>query len=40
MRCKEAGLIESPKMSFDFSLMMARAMDTIRGQLGVKYPTE
>jgi len=40
MRCKEAGLIESPKMSFDFSLMMARVMDTIRGQLGVKYPTE
>jgi len=40
MRCKEAGLIESPKMNFDFSLLMARTMDEIRLRLGVKYPTE
>jgi predicted dehydrogenase len=40
MNCVSSGLIESPKMSFDFSLLMARTMDTIRTQLGVKYPTE
>jgi len=40
MSCVSSNLIESPKMSFDFSLMMARTMDTIRAQLGVKYPTE
>ncbi len=40
MSCLEAGLTESPKMNHDFSLGMARTMDTIRAQLGVKYPTE
>jgi len=40
MRCVSTSLIESPKMSFDFSLLMARTMDTIRAQLGVRYPTE
>ncbi|WP_431210629.1 Gfo/Idh/MocA family protein [Puia sp. P3] len=40
MNCVSTHLIESPKMSFDFSLLMARTMDTIRTQLGVKYPTE
>ncbi|MBS1659965.1 MAG: Gfo/Idh/MocA family oxidoreductase [Bacteroidetes bacterium] len=40
MKCMEEGLIESPKMSLEFSLMLARTMDTIRVQLGVKYPTE
>ena len=40
MNCVSAHLIESPKMSFDFSLLMARTMDTIRTQLGVNYPTE
>jgi predicted dehydrogenase len=39
-RCLDAGLIESPSMSHAFSLMMARSMDNIRHQLGVKYPTE
>lgn len=40
MSCLSAGLIESPKLNFDFSLTMARTMDAIRAQLGVKYPTE
>jgi predicted dehydrogenase len=40
MSCLSAGLTESPKLPFDFSLAMARTMDTIRAQLGVKYPTE
>ena len=40
MSCLAAGLTESPKMSHAFSLLMARTMDTIRAQLGVKYPTE
>jgi hypothetical protein len=39
-RCLDAGLIESPSMSHAFSRMMARTMDTIRRQIGVKYPTE
>jgi predicted dehydrogenase len=40
MSCLSASLTESPKMSHAFSLLMARTMDTIRTQLGVKYPTE
>ncbi|MBS1604746.1 MAG: Gfo/Idh/MocA family oxidoreductase [Bacteroidetes bacterium] len=40
IHCVSSNLIESPKMSFDFSLLMARTMDTIRTQLGVRYPTE
>ncbi len=40
MSCLSANLIESPKLNFDFSLTMARTMDAIRAQLGVKYPTE
>jgi predicted dehydrogenase len=39
-RCLDAGLIESPSMTHAFSSMMARTMDSIRTQLGVKYPTE
>jgi predicted dehydrogenase len=39
-RCLDAGLIESPSMSHAFSRMMARTMDSIRHQIGVKYPTE
>jgi len=40
MRCLDAGVIESPKMTHAFSLMMSQTMDAIRGQLGVKYPGE
>jgi predicted dehydrogenase len=37
MECRSKGLIESPSLPHSFSLMMARTMDTIREQLGVKY---
>ena len=40
MACVEKGLIESPLMSHSFSLTMSKVMDTIRGQIGVKYPGE
>jgi predicted dehydrogenase len=39
-RCLDAGLIESPSMPHAFSLLMAGTMDTIREQIGVKYPSE
>jgi predicted dehydrogenase len=39
-RCLEAGLIESPSMSHDFSLTMSRTMDEIRRQIGVRYAGE
>ncbi|HEY4108002.1 Gfo/Idh/MocA family oxidoreductase [Puia sp.] len=40
MECLRRGLVESPMMPHSFSLMMAEIMDDIRGQMGVKYPTE
>jgi predicted dehydrogenase len=40
MRCVDKGLIESPSMSHDFSLLMSRTMDEIRRQIGVRYPGE
>jgi predicted dehydrogenase len=39
-RCLDAGLIESPSMPHAFSLLMAGTMDTIREQIGVRYPGE
>lgn len=38
MHCVDKGLIESPSMSHDFSLLMSGTMDEIRRQLGVRYP--
>ena len=40
MRCIEQGFTESSKMSHDFSLLLNSTMDTIRAQIGVKYPGE
>ncbi|HZE85559.1 MAG TPA: Gfo/Idh/MocA family oxidoreductase [Puia sp.] len=40
MRCLDQGLIESPSMSHEFSLMMSRVMDAIRAQVGVRYEGE
>jgi predicted dehydrogenase len=40
MRCLDKGLTESPSMSHAFSLMMSRVMDSIREQIGVRYPGE
>jgi predicted dehydrogenase len=40
MQCVDKGLIESPSMSHDFSLLMSGTMDEIRRQVGVRYPGE
>jgi predicted dehydrogenase len=40
VKCKEMGLMESPMMTHDFSMKLARTMDTIRKQIGVKYEVE
>lgn len=40
MECLDKGLIESPSLPHSFSLLMARTMDTIRGQIGVRYLTD
>jgi len=40
MDCLEKGLIESPALPHSFSLMMARTMDAIRRQIGVRYLTD
>lgn len=37
MECRGKGLIESPALPHSFSLLMARTMDTIRRQIGVRY---
>lgn len=37
-RCLAQGLTESPAMTWAQSLEMAQAMDTIRAQIGVRYP--
>ena len=38
MECVEKGMIESPSMSHDFSLLLSGTMDEIRRQIGVHYP--
>jgi predicted dehydrogenase len=40
MRCMELGLIESPALPHAFSRMMAKTMDAIRAQIGVRYERE
>ncbi|HXB07485.1 MAG TPA: Gfo/Idh/MocA family oxidoreductase [Puia sp.] len=40
MECRRRGLVESPLLPHSFSLMMAEIMDEIRGQMGVRYPSE
>jgi len=39
MQCVDKGLIESPSMSHEFSLLLSKTMDEIRRQIGVRYPT-
>ena len=39
-QCIARGMTESPSLPHSFSLMMARTMDTIRGQIGVRYLTD
>ena len=39
-KCVAAGLIESPIMSVTESVEIMKLMDSMRVQIGVKYPTE
>lgn len=38
--CLQAGLTESPQIPLDETLAMARTLDQIRAQIGLRYPTE
>jgi predicted dehydrogenase len=40
MECVEKGMIESPSMTHEFSLLLNGTMDEIRRQTGVKYPVD
>lgn len=37
-RCWRAGLVESPEMTHEQTLQLMGVLDTIRGQIGVRYP--
>ena len=39
-RCLRAGLLESPDMRLDETLALMTLLDTIRGQIGVRYPSD
>lgn len=39
-RCLRAGLLESPHMLHDDTLAMMRLLDTIRAQIGLRYPAD
>ena len=39
-RCLDAGLLESPVMPLDETIQIADVLDTIRAQIGVRYPGE
>lgn len=39
-RCLRSGIIESPEMPWDTSLRLMTLMDTVRNQIGLKYPFE
>jgi len=39
-RCLDAGLRESPRMPLDETIAIAEVLDTIRAQVGVRYPGE
>ncbi|MBT3321715.1 MAG: Gfo/Idh/MocA family oxidoreductase [Anaerolineae bacterium] len=40
IRCIRAGLLESPVVSHDYTLSMMKLMDSIREEIGLKYPFE
>jgi len=40
MRCLDAGLKESPLMTLDDSIRIMEQMDTVRREIGLKYPME
>ncbi|NHZ44818.1 Gfo/Idh/MocA family protein [Massilia aquatica] len=39
-RCLKAGLLESPGMPLDETLHLMGVLDTIRGQIGLRYPSD
>lgn len=39
-RCLDEGLLESPIMPLDETVALMRILDTVRSQIGLKYPTE
>jgi len=39
-KCVAAGLLESPILSVTESVEIMKVLDTVRGQIGVKYPTD
>ncbi len=39
-RCVREGLLESPGMTLDDTLALMRILDTIRGQIGLRYPAD
>ncbi len=39
-RCVREGLLESPGMTLDDTLALMRTLDTIRAQIGLKYPAD
>ncbi len=39
-RCVRAGLLESPAMPLDETLALMGVLDTIRGQIGLRYPAD
>lgn len=39
-RCLRAGLLESPGMTLDETFTLMKLLDTIRGQIGLRYPTD
>jgi predicted dehydrogenase len=39
-RCVREGLLESPGMTQDETLALMRVLDTIRGQIGLRYPAD
>ena len=39
-RCLREGLLESPGMTLDESLALMELLDTIRAQIGVRYPAD
>ncbi|NJL73271.1 MAG: gfo/Idh/MocA family oxidoreductase, partial [Candidatus Competibacteraceae bacterium] len=40
MRCLRAGLLESPDMPWTTSLLLAKIMDSLRSDWGLRYPSE
>jgi hypothetical protein len=40
MKCLAQGLLESPRMTHEFSLLVMRTLDRIRAPWGMRYPAD